>query len=117
MHVINPVAIAFCIFATLWRPDFVASGVAAQPATNDALHQRAIEQLQTALNEEKEFVKVHAAEALVGLGYDKDVLRVFVEEEKTHGKEPHYRIGIWRVLVRSTKDPAVREKYIERILS
>jgi HEAT repeat protein len=109
-------AIAFLAFliATA-NVELLAATEPIEPKMNGAVHNKALAQLQYALLHEKEFVKVHAAEALVGLGEGAEVLPVFIEEEKTHGNDPHYRIGIWRVLVRSSKDAAIREQYIKKL--
>jgi len=82
---------------------------------NSVISRRALDQLQSALKNEKEFVKVHAAEALIRMWRESEVLPVFVEEQKLHGNDPHYRIGIWRVLVRSSSDTTAREQYLKKL--
>ena len=38
-----------------------------------------------------------------------------VAEGRAHGKEPEYRIGIWRVLAKATYDPQERRQWTSRI--
>ncbi|NLF08030.1 MAG: sodium/solute symporter [Pirellulaceae bacterium] len=59
--------------------------------------------------------EVHAAEYLLALDYPQGVKEAFLEEEKLHGGEPRYRIGIWRVLARAAYDPVERSLWIDRI--
>lgn len=68
------------------------------------LRQRAVETLRSVLRQEQEWAKVHAAEFLLTLDYPQGVRDAFLEELAAHGKEPKYRLGIWRVLVRATAD-------------
>jgi SSS family solute:Na+ symporter len=78
-------------------------------------HARA--ELRRALHKESEFVKVHAAEALLELGLERDeVRRVFQEERRLHESRSPYRLGIWRVLARTAVEPAERREYEEKIL-
>ena len=105
----NPVSIltfvAICPFA---RAD------TALPFEAHSLQDRAVAELRRALAEEPKFVKVHAAESLLALGYGNDVVRTFMVELKQHGDEPIYRIGIWRVLARSL--PArERAPYLQKL--
>jgi solute:Na+ symporter, SSS family len=80
-----------------------------------SLHNRALGELRRAFREEPKFVKVHAAEALLALSYGDEVLDAFEEELRQHGKEPQYRVGIWRVLAQATADKQQREQYLQSI--
>jgi len=82
---------------------------------NETLRTRALRELRRALNEEVEFVKVHAAEDLLSLNQQANVHEVFAEEQRLHGDEPKYRIGIWRVLARSAQNATERKQYYSRI--
>ena len=62
--------------------------------------------IRQVLDRESRFVKVHAAEYLLWLGYTQGVKEAFHKELQSHGGEPQYRIGIWRVLARcDTRGP------------
>ena len=78
---------------------------------------KALATLRQALADETQFVKVHAAEALLALSYGEDVLPVFQEELELHGDEPHYRTGIWRVLAQATYDREVKAEFLEKLRS
>src|SRR5262245_58937620 len=84
-------------------------------SSKDELHDRAVSELQRTLKAETKFVKVHAAESLLALGYGQDVQGVFQDELKQHGEEPQYRIGVWRVLARSAHDKQQRKFYLQNI--
>lgn len=93
---------------------FAQAAEAAKPAQG-ALCEKAEKELRAALDEQTAFVKVHAAEALLAAGEVDVVQKVFDGEQKKHGDEPHYRIGIWRVLVRATKNEGVRARYVKKL--
>ena len=65
-----------------------------------ALRDRSISAIRQALDREHRFVKVHAAEYLLSLGYAQGVKEAFTKELQKHGDELQYRVGIWRVLAR-----------------
>jgi solute:Na+ symporter, SSS family len=81
----------------------------------DSLHDRALGELRRALHDEPKWIKVHAAEALLGLSYSEEVLDTFEKENEQHGEEPQYRIGIWRVLAQATADKQQRQQYVDLI--
>lgn len=83
---------------------------AATPAT-----EQAETVLRTALQQEAAFIKVHAAEVLAGFGGADLVRQVFTAELAAHGREPRYRIGIWRVLANAAATPADRARWTDRI--
>lgn len=58
--------------------------------------------LRKVLNEQKEWVKVHAAEFLLWSGHPEGVKEVYRTEERLHGAQSPYRIGIWRVLAQAS---------------
>lgn len=82
---------------------------------NDALHRKALLLLRDSLRREDHWIKVHAAEALLSLGYLQEVREVFHLELVSNGAEPKYRIGIWRVLAQVAPDVAEREQWIGKI--
>lgn len=104
--------VATIIFALLLMP---CAGAGAGIAEADLARARA--ELRRALDDEPKFIKVHAAEALIELELGEDVRRVFEEERRLHETEPAYRIGIWRVLARTSKTPAERQAFVERIVA
>jgi SSS family solute:Na+ symporter len=93
----------------------IATAVEPGQFSTDSSHNEAVKILRDALEEQTFFVKVHAAEALLGLGYHERVLTVFEEELKQHADEPHYRIGIWRVLARAEREQVNREPYFSKL--
>jgi len=81
------------------------------------LRERALSVLREALDKEHEWVKVHAAEALLFNNYPDDVRRVF-QNELQKGPPPKYRIGVWRVLAQAAgNDRKARKKYLDRIVA
>jgi hypothetical protein len=97
---------------------FCNPAAAEQPSAPEAksLRERALTELRRALDEESKWVKVHAAESLLGIGEFDQVAASFAEELKQRGSEPQYRIGIWRVLARAVADEAQRAHYVRQIL-
>lgn len=75
----------------------------------------AVNTLRTVLNEQKEWVKVHAAEFLIWTGNVQGVKQAYEKEWQVLGDKPQYRIGIWRVLAQLTSG-AEAEKYKTNIL-
>ncbi len=74
------------------------------------LCERSVSSIRRVLDREHRFVKVHAAEYLLSLGYPQGVEEAFHKELQTHGGELQYRIGIWRVLARcDTRGPEPSE--------
>jgi hypothetical protein len=82
-----------------------------------ALAAKAISVLQTAMKDGKEFERVHAAESLIWTGHAEGVRQYFLDQDRTEGDTPKYRIGIWRVLYRTAADkPTVQEKYLQKLV-
>jgi len=77
------------------------------------VHGRAVTILRDALRNETEWVRVHAAEALLRNGLSEDVESVFQPEAEN--SPPKHRIGVWRVLAQAQEDAAERERYVQRI--
>jgi solute:Na+ symporter, SSS family len=76
---------------------------------------RAVSTLQTALRTQPKWARIHAAEFLLARGYPQGVADEFLKELETSGNEPQYRIGIWRVLARTSSETGQRNEYIEKI--
>ena len=89
--------------------------VAAANATPVVESNRPLAELRRALVQEKQFIKVHAAEALINLGYGPEVLPVFEQELAAHGNEPQYRVGIWRVLAQIAPERQNRDEYLSKL--
>lgn len=86
----------------------------ADPQT-DKLAQKAEAELYDVLHNQKEYVKVHAAEYLIWLGQVKTAREVFLKEEKEHHNVPKYRVVVWRVLTQTEKDAAGKKQWTDKI--
>jgi SSS family solute:Na+ symporter len=86
-----------------------------QPSETDQLRERSLAILRQTLQQEERWVKVHAAEELLALGYPEGVQETFLEELKQHGDEPQYRIGIWRVLAKAAHQESEHKEWVEKI--
>jgi HEAT repeat protein len=92
----------------------IAASTTMHAADHRALALRARAQLLDALANEKAFIKVHAAEALIDLG-EKDLpRRTFLSELPAANDVRPYRIGVWRVLAASSPSAAERVEWIAR---
>lgn len=74
------------------------------------LQQKAVAILHEAMRKGLRFEKVHAAEALLWSGQPRGVREFYLEEKRTLGLEPPYRIGIWRVLKRTSAANSADER-------
>lgn len=84
------------------------------PLSNMKPH--ALTDLKELLHTQAEWVKVHVAEFLIWENQDVDEVRtVFLQEEREFGKQPRYRIGIWRVLAQAAGTPEERKRWSDRI--
>ena len=84
----------------------------------NSVESRCVQQMRTALSDEKTWVKVHAAEFLISLDYRQGVSDVFESQEHRLGSRPQDRIGIWRVLAQLNRhDPIKHQQSISRIHS
>lgn len=88
----------------------------AQSLISDKLEGKCVKILRDVLETQSEWVKVHAAEYLLWRGYPQGVLQAFRKEEKQLGKEPRYRIGIWRVLAQSAGNLNDKKIWTNKIL-
>jgi hypothetical protein len=73
--------------------------------------------LRKVLNDESEWVKVHAAEFLIWSGHPDGVREVFLEEEKLFATKSQYRIGIWRVLAQTESDSTEKKIWTDKIMA
>jgi len=93
-----------------------SAAVAAPDDDLGATRERAMGVLRTALKEEKEWVKVHAAEMLMANNVFDDVRDIF-EAELAGEPGPYYRIGVWRVLAEAAaSDRLNRKRYVLKIV-
>lgn len=104
-------ACCFCLVSVTVN---AATRNSASDISREKLRQRSIVVLRQTLNEGHEWVKVHAAEALLWNGYPGGVKETFTAEIKTAG--PEYRIGVWRVLAQAQgNDVVARKKYVNKV--
>ena len=88
----------------------------APDASVDAnLRAESITKLRSVLETQPKWVKVHAAEWLLDLGYPQGVVEEFQKELTAHGDEPEYRIGIWRVLAKGSQHTRDYPQWVTRI--
>ena len=99
----------FALFAVVSS----GAGCAAAPKSDPRV-ERARAVLDAALANEKAFVKVHAAEALIALGEKEGPRRVFTAELPAANDMRPYRIGVWRVLAAASKSLPERGEWIAR---
>lgn len=86
-------------------------------AVPETLSKKAIAELNTVLQNEQKFIKVHAAEFLLWLDLNQDdVKNIFLKENEEFGNEPKYRIGIWRVLAQASAGDE-KQKWTEKIMN
>ena len=90
----------------------------AEPETvlPSGLREQAVDTLRRAMAEEPEWVKVHAAEALLSLGHPEGVKEAFEAERARDEQKLQYRIGIWRVLARAAQTQEERAVWVGKIL-
>ncbi|MEX0643345.1 MAG: hypothetical protein WD468_11620 [Pirellulales bacterium] len=92
------------------------SGSAAKaPAVSNKLRDEAIAKLREVRDTQESWVKVHAAEWLVELGYPQGVADAFRAELEAHGNDPEYRIGILRVLAKESQYRREHASWIDKI--
>ena len=111
----------FLLFLTLLGiASFESRTFAAEVSSKDQLkelREASVQILHKALAEETEWIKVHAAEALVFNNYPKDVRPTF-EIELEKDPPAKYRIGVWRVMVKAAgNDMEIRQKYLNKIIA
>ncbi len=101
--------VLICLFTACLSPLF------AEEPSLEAVRPHAIQVLQTELHNGDQWVKVHAAEMLLQMGYADGIEQEFRQELALHGEETKYRIGIRRVLVRTAMLPEKRQQWIDQI--
>jgi hypothetical protein len=94
-----------------------ASPLQSPDTASEALRTQAVGVLRTTLADEEKWIKVHAAEALLSLGYPQGVTQRFEIELASKGGEPEYRIGIWRVLAQAAPGDRQREPWVRKIVA
>ena len=96
----------------------IALGATIGPgAVDERLRAQAVQVLRATLDTEQRWIKVHAAEALLLSGQPDGVTRAFESELISHGSEPEYRIGIWRVLAQAASTDRQRKPWIAKIVA
>lgn len=86
------------------------------PPISDTLKMESINTLRSVLNDQQEWVKVHAAEFLLWNGHPEGVEEIYLKEEKKWGNVSPYRIGIWRVLYQAATKPEEKKIWLEKIM-
>ncbi len=79
------------------------------------LRDKAVATLRHSLQTQQRWVKVHAAEYLIRLDHAQGVEEAFLRELEAFGREPQYRIGIWRVLARAAPQENKRAEWTAHI--
>jgi len=92
-----------------------ARAAAENPTAPAELRVQAEDRIKAALKREQKWVKVHAAEFMLSLGYSELVRDTFSAELKLHEHEPQYRVGIFRVLAKAAPNDRTRAAYQDRI--
>ena len=105
----------FPMVAVLMIAGSTLAGDAEPSWVTQALRERSVAVLRKVMDGEERWVKVHAAEYLLEAGYPEGIRDVFLEEANIYGKEPQYRIGIWRVLARAADSEQEQAKWIGKI--
>ncbi len=83
------------------------------------LQKKCLEDLVSILNNEGEWIKVHAAEFLIWEGNgtcDTDIEELFLKENDLFGDTSYYRIGIWRVLAQASTTDSGKNFWRNKIL-
>lgn len=75
------------------------------------------EVLDKVMQEEEQWVKVHAAEYKLQVGLPEGVYDTFLKQLALYENQAPYRIGIWRVLAKSAPTEAVGQQYIDKIIA
>jgi hypothetical protein len=72
-------------------------------------------ELENTLITQSGWIKVHAAEYLVWLGFPQQVKQIFLREQELYHNTPKHRVGVWRVLAQAEALPDQRKGWIGRI--
>jgi len=94
----------------------IGASQAKTPATGEPIDDISLKILLDNLHHQPKWIKVHAAEYLIDANQVAVVRREFLNELRDFGGEPQYRIGIWRVLARSSEDSAEQQRFTKLIL-
>lgn len=81
----------------------------------DSLQKKTVNILKQNLNSLSGWNKVHAAEYLIWTKHPEDVGPIFLNQNEHFGKQPEYRIGIWRVLAQTMQFSREKEKWTNKI--
>lgn len=84
-----------------------------QDQLDDAMRQHLISKLDHEMRANQQFVRIHAAEALIAHGEADRVAKFMAAETETTA--PMYRITVWRVMARAAAKEQERRAYVERI--
>jgi SSS family solute:Na+ symporter len=104
------------ILAAAWAADGPGSVLGSdQSPVAPELRERSIRVMREVLERQERWAKVHAAEYLLSLDYPEGVKEAFDKELESHGREPQYRIGIWRVLARAAANDREQGKWVDKI--
>lgn len=110
-HLARPVRYGLGLLLALLAGTASAAEAPPPAGVTPELRRQAVNVLREVLRQEPEWVKVHAAEFLLGLDYPQGVRDMFLRELEAHGREPKYRNGIWRVLAQGTGDDAEARRW------
>jgi hypothetical protein len=91
------------------------SAISLGACKSDPLKEKALAELNHTLATKQEFVKVHAAEYLIWLGYPEKAREIFLRENELHGSQPKYRILIWRVLSETETNPEKKKTWDNKV--
>ena len=91
------------------------SAISLGACKSDPLKEKALAELNHTLETQHEFVKVHAAEYLIWLGYPQEARKIFIRENELHGSQPKYRILIWRVLSETETNPKKKKIWYNKV--
>ena len=90
--------------------------LAAEPSpVTPELRDRSVAAMREVFDKQERWVKIHAAEYLLGLDYPDGVREAFLKELDARGSEPEYRIGVWRVLARAANNEDEQKKWTAEI--
>ena len=81
----------------------------------DKLAEEAQTFLFNVLESNYKWEKVHAAEGLIDLGYSDAVRNQFIKEHESYANTSQYRVGILRVLARSSRSESEKAAWIDEI--
>jgi HEAT repeat protein len=101
------------LFGCLTAGSLVLAAGCAAPRATSPQRPQLVRLLEQEMLANKEWVRVHAAEALLDHGQNQVVAQSFIPEADT--APPPYRVGVWRVLARAAQTEADRRDFCDRI--